>query len=181
MSSDPAKTAAFVLRRVAQRMKLELAADDGEIAYRSGLTVDEREGFRFRVHNGVFGAGMRMAAGFVSLEDIRRGGEALVGAIERELALAAAELGIRPMPMMCKGTFRVHFNRHGAAPLVWSVATDSWELAIAELVIDGAEVRTVYRPKPTPDDEDGKPSAWLEVTGVLAVAGGEARITRSAA
>jgi hypothetical protein len=78
-----------------------------------------------------------------------------------------------------RGTFRVHFNRHGAAPLVWCVATDEWELAIASIAIDGAEIRTVYQPKTTPDDEDGKPSAWLEVTGVLTVVGGEARITRS--
>jgi hypothetical protein len=78
------------------------------------------------------------------------------------------------------GTFRVHFNRHGAAPLVWCVATDEWELAIASIAIAGVDVRTVYRPKATPDDEDGKPSAWLEVTGVLAVVGGEARITRGA-
>jgi hypothetical protein len=75
------------------------------------------------------------------------------------------------------GTFRVHFNRHTAAPLVWCVATDQWEIAVSSVVID-AEVRSVYRAKSMPDDEDGKPSAWLEVSGVLVVVGSEARITR---
>jgi len=80
-----------------------------------------------------------------------------------------------PGPMFT-GTFRVHFNRHGAAPLVWSVATDDWELAVSEVEIHG-QARTVYRPKATPDDEDGKPSAWIEATGGLAIVGSLARIT----
>lgn len=78
-----------------------------------------------------------------------------------------------PTPFV--GTFRLHFNRHGAAPLVWCVATDDWELAVRELHVD-APMRSVYRPKATADDDDGRPSAWLEVTGVLSLDGGVARI-----
>lgn len=63
--------------------------------------------------------------------------------------------------LVTTGAFRVHFNRHGAAPLVWCVATDEWELAVRGVVIT-VPVVTVYRPKETPDDEDGRPSAWLE-------------------
>lgn len=78
--------------------------------------------------------------------------------------------------MTIHGTFRIHFNRHGAAPLVWCVATDTFELAVADLLVT-ASLRAVYRPKATPDDEDGRPSAWLEVTGTLTLtASGEARI-----
>lgn len=76
------------------------------------------------------------------------------------------------------GTFRVYFNRHQAAPLVWCIASEHLELAVASVAID-APVTTVYRPKATPDDEDGLPSAWLEVTGVLTVAGADVRIGRS--
>lgn len=70
--------------------------------------------------------------------------------------------------MIFVGKFRVYFNRHGAAPLVWCVATDDWEIAVAGIAIR-AEVRTRYEPKATPDDEDGKPSAWLDVEGELEV------------
>jgi hypothetical protein len=35
-------------------------------------------------------------------------------------------------------------------------------------------------PKSTPDDEDGKPSAWLETSGVLTLHGSEAIITGGA-
>lgn len=56
---------------------------------------------------------------------------------------------------------RLHFNRHGAAPLVWNVATPELEIAVKGFT-SGLPVVTVYAPKTTPDDEDGKPSAWLE-------------------
>lgn len=32
-----------------------------------------------------------------------------------------------------------------------------------------AVCQTVYRPKDTPDDEDGRPSAWIAVEGELTV------------
>ena len=62
-------------------------------------------------------------------------------------------------------TLRLHFNRHGAAPLVWCVATEDFEIAVHGFTLQlGAGVATVYISKATPDDEDGKPSAWLENT-----------------
>jgi hypothetical protein len=56
---------------------------------------------------------------------------------------------------------RLHFNRHGAAPLVWCLATDNFEIAVKGFRVYGVAIETIYRPKETPDDEDGKPSAWL--------------------
>jgi hypothetical protein len=77
--------------------------------------------------------------------------------------------------MTYTGPMRLHFNRHGAAPLVWSVATDDWEIAVSTVIVH-ASMRTVYMPKATPDDEDGKASAWLEVVGRLRVDGSLATI-----
>lgn len=76
--------------------------------------------------------------------------------------------------MKATGTFRLSFNRAGAAPRVWSVALVEgddvlWELAVPAFGCDGVQLHTVYRPKATPDDEDGKPSAWLECAGELEV------------
>lgn len=56
---------------------------------------------------------------------------------------------------------RLHFNRHGAAPLVWCLSTDNFEIAIKGFRVYNVVIKTVYRPKATPDDEDGKPSAWM--------------------
>ena len=78
--------------------------------------------------------------------------------------------------MTTTGTFRLHFNRHNAAPLVWCVATDDWELSVKSVTVLADELRTVYRPKATADEDDGQPSAWLEVTGVLVVRDGNATI-----
>lgn len=69
---------------------------------------------------------------------------------------------------MYTGPMRVHFNRHSAKPLVWCVSTDHWELAVSAIAIR-TEVRSVYRPKDTSDEEDGKPSAWFELDGTLEV------------
>lgn len=78
--------------------------------------------------------------------------------------------------MTYTGLLQIYFNRHGAAPLVWCVAApDLFELCIAAVVID-APASAVYRPKDTPDDEDGKPSAWFEVTGTLTVRDGRVAI-----
>jgi hypothetical protein len=74
------------------------------------------------------------------------------------------------------GTFRLHFNRHGAAPLVWCVAVaDQWEIAVRGFT-STVPLETVYEPKATPDHDDGKPSAWLRVHGQLTVRGGWAHI-----
>jgi len=77
--------------------------------------------------------------------------------------------------MRFTGTFRLHYNRHGAAPLIWCVTTDDWELAISEFHVH-VPLTSVYRPKATADDDDGKPSAWLEATGTLEVVGSKAVI-----
>lgn len=91
--------------------------------------------------------------------------------------------------MIAIGRWRVYFNRHGAAPLVWCVAAVrreegvdvvAWELAVPDVQFELASLRTVYKPKIAPDDEDGRPSAWLEVEGVLTLSdGGAARITQT--
>lgn len=111
--------------------------------------------------------------------DRLRYGQEIVEVIAMEIDLAI--LAVRSKqgnaaPMTFTGPMRVHFNRHGAAPLVWCVATDDWELAVASITIE-VPVESVYRPKATADDEDGKPSAWLAVTGTLVVVGNAARIT----
>jgi hypothetical protein len=79
--------------------------------------------------------------------------------------------------MIFSGRFLVYFNRHQAAPLVWCIRfEDIFEIAVASVMID-SPAKTVYLPKSIPDDEDGRPSAWLEVTGVLTISGAGARIT----
>lgn len=68
------------------------------------------------------------------------------------------------------GIWRVYFNRHGAAGRPWCIAPDAggWEVAVSSVSISTV-AETVYRPKPTPDDEDGRPSAWIAVDGYLTV------------
>jgi hypothetical protein len=68
------------------------------------------------------------------------------------------------------GSWRVYFNRHGAADRPWCVAPDAggWEVAVTSVGISTV-AETVYRPKATPDDEDGRPSAWIAVDGQLTV------------
>ncbi len=78
--------------------------------------------------------------------------------------------------MTYTGKMRLHFNRMGAAPLVWCVSTDNWEIAVAGIACS-APVHAVYQPKPVADDEDGKPSAWFEVYGQLTIIASCAHIT----
>ncbi len=91
---------------------------------------------------------------------------------QKEVAIAD---GATPSQLKYTGRFRIYFNRHGAAPLVWCVANDDWELAVSAVEV-AAPVRTVYAPKATPDDVDNKPSAWLESEGELTVVASRARI-----
>lgn len=72
-------------------------------------------------------------------------------------------------PVVFRAAVRLHFNRHGAAPLVWNIATDDYEIAVKGFHTEGVRIVTVYAPKATPDDEDGKPSAWLETEGLVEV------------
>lgn len=96
--------------------------------------------------------------------------------IDDAIAALCALRGDAVPPFELRGTFRIYFNRAGAAPLVWCVATDKWELAVAAVSIRTA-AGTRYQPKATPDNEDGKPSAWIVATGVLTLNGSEAVIT----
>lgn len=68
------------------------------------------------------------------------------------------------------GSWRVYFNRHGAAGKPWCIAPEAggWEIAVSGVVIT-AIAETVYRPKATPDEVDGRPSAWVAVDGQLTV------------
>lgn len=109
--------------------------------------------------------------------------ERKIEAFAQEIHAAGDRMVSAPIrqPLTIAGTFRIYFNRHQAAPLVWSIALDGeglvdgrpwhvFEIAVAEVVITAAAgARTVYLPKATPDHEDGKPSAWLEVDGVLRI------------
>lgn len=100
------------------------------------------------------------------------------------LAAEIAAMGSQPDSLPLRhdiriaGTWRVYFHRLNPDGLPWCVAPDAggWEIAVANVAID-APSSTVYAPKATPDDEDGRPSAWIAVTGVLTVnAAGQARI-----
>lgn len=161
----------YVARRMCQRREVNL----GHVE----RTPDG--GGRFQITNGKVGSESKIAWCTVDAATLKRGhSEELVEAVAIALALGIDELQGTPAALTFAGRFRVHFNHHGAAPLVWCVATDSWELAVREVAID-APVATIYKPKATPDHEDGRPSAWLEVDGTLVVVDGVARITRRAA
>lgn len=91
--------------------------------------------------------------------------------------------GPTPAPVMqYRGALRVYFNRDGAAPMVWCVSPEdaAWELAVQRVTLEGgADATTAYQPKATPDDEDGRPSAWIAAHGHLRVyADGTATVTR---
>ncbi len=109
--------------------------------------------------------------------------EAVVDLARELAALPLEPIGPHSLPIRqsfsLAGVFRVYFNRHQAAPLVWCIRCHLLEIAVAHVVIN-APTETVYQPKATPDDEDGLPSAWLEVTGVLTVDGANVRIDRTA-
>ena len=82
----------------------------------------------------------------------------------------------KPRPqtaMTSTGKWRVYFNRHGAAPLMWCVSPDdgSWEIAVRSVQI-ATIAETIYKAKATPDEDDGKPSAWIAVEGQLTVFAG---------
>lgn len=72
--------------------------------------------------------------------------------------------------LVVHGKFRVYFNRHGAEPLMWCVAPEAggWEIAVRDVQL-ATIAETVYRKKETSDDDDGRPSAWIAVEGVLTI------------
>lgn len=86
-----------------------------------------------------------------------------------------------PRNITATGTWRVYFHRLNPDGLPWCVAPDAggWEIAVAVVDIQ-VPSSAVYRPKTTPDDEDGRPSAWIAATGTLTVsADGRATIRGS--
>jgi hypothetical protein len=70
----------------------------------------------------------------------------------------------------CTGKFRVYFNRHGAEPLMWCISPElgGWEIAVRDVQL-ATIAESVYRKKETADEDDGRPSAWFAIEGVLTV------------
>ncbi len=68
------------------------------------------------------------------------------------------------------GDFRVYFNRHGAEPRMWCLASEDalWELAVVSVEMMNPCV-TVFVKKETNDEDDEKPSAWISVHGTAFV------------
>lgn len=62
------------------------------------------------------------------------------------------------------GSWRVYFNQHAAAPLVWCVAPadGSWEIAVSMVQLD-IRAATIHRPG------GPEPRAWIAVDGQLTV------------
>ncbi len=67
-------------------------------------------------------------------------------------------------------TWRVYFNRHNAAPLVWSVSNfdGSFEMSVQDVQLMVPSF-FVYKKKEVRDEDDGKPSGWSQCVGVLSV------------
>lgn len=65
----------------------------------------------------------------------------------------------------------------------WCVSEPAglWEISAQSVGFEGIAGKTVTEPnKMVPDDEDGKPSGWIEVDGTLAIkAGGHVVISPS--
>jgi hypothetical protein len=107
----------------------------------------------------------------VATERARRETEQMIDDAARALGVsrvpASPTLAIRHLGA---GTWRVYYHRLNPEGLPWCVSPDAggFEIAVREVEIY-ASSRGVHRPKPTADDEDGRPSAWIEVTGVLEV------------
>lgn len=83
--------------------------------------------------------------------------------------------------MQYTGALRIYFNRLSAEPMMWCVSPQDglWEIAVRMVSIGpGLTAWTVWKSKETPDDEDGRPSAWLAASGHLRIfADGTATIT----
>ncbi len=88
----------------------------------------------------------------------------------------------RPEPVMeYVGAVRLYFNRLSAEPMMWCVSPEdaAWEIVVQRVSLEaGAAAVTVWRQKATPDDEDGRPSAWIAAHGRLRIyADGTATVT----
>ena len=90
------------------------------------------------------------------------------------------------------GYFWIYFNRHQAAPLVWSIGLmgtvsfgngkPKWEIAVKSILIE-VPCGAIYAPRVNTQgavlhsEDDGIPSAYMECRGKLMVDdGGHARI-----
>jgi hypothetical protein len=72
--------------------------------------------------------------------------------------------------METTGPFTIYFNRHQAVPLVWCIARPNWEIAVSKVFINAFCETRYDATKLTPDDEDGKPSAYLYIPfGTLSI------------
>lgn len=77
------------------------------------------------------------------------------------------------------GAVRVYFNRLSAEPMMWCVSPEDglWELAVRTVRVT-VPTETVWKRKETPDDEDGRPSAWIATAGHVRIyADGTATVT----
>lgn len=86
-----------------------------------------------------------------------------------------------------RGTWRVYFNAHSAAPRVWCVSSadgDHWELAVTGVIVQ-TPARSVYRAAPPPELEGGRdhdePRAWVEADGDLVLTSAGVAYIREAA
>lgn len=94
----------------------------------------------------------------------------------RDLAAAIAETGSQPDSMPIRqaitvtGPWRVYFHRLNPDGLPWCVSPDAggWEIAVRHVDIL-VRCETIHRPKAKPDDEDGRPSAWIAAEGLLTI------------
>jgi len=69
--------------------------------------------------------------------------------------------------LIIRAKVRIYFNRHQDAPRVWCLSDVGrrWEIQLEHILIDGAQVESVYEPLvPSRRDHDGPPSAYQETT-----------------
>ena len=141
----------------------------GELGHRMEAVAAEGAQQPNRTFEAIAGGSPRVCAGTCT------------GAHEPGCAAGAGPFAAAPAGFAMQGRWRVYFNKHGRADLPWCIApaAGGWEIAVPAVLIT-TEAETVYQPKATPDDEDGRPSAWLFVEGKLVVALGAGRATISA-
>lgn len=92
--------------------------------------------------------------------------------LAREVAASDAQFSSLPLQQTISavGGWRVYYHRLNPEGLPWCVSPDAggWELVVSTVEIT-APSHTVYERKATPDDEDGRPSAWIAASGRLTV------------
>lgn len=67
------------------------------------------------------------------------------------------------------GWMRLHWNK-GETERPWCISLESgWQLEVKTLSTNGVLCTWVLIEKPIPDEDDGKPRAWVDTYGVLNV------------